>query len=103
MTYAIARSGGAASFAVYIMVQVVATLTATDQQVEAVPAAAPVPELALEEVVVPPPVVIGVPGVCMYLFLTCVLASTRVNFITIQAVKEVLKNGVQPGLKPAKA
>jgi hypothetical protein len=64
VTYAIARSGGAASFAVYIMVQVVATLTTTDQQAEAVPAAAPVPELALEEVVAPPPVVIDVPGVC---------------------------------------
>jgi hypothetical protein len=64
VTYAIARSGGAASFAVYIMVQVVATLTATDQQAEAVPAAALVPELALEEAVVLPAVPAENPGVC---------------------------------------
>jgi hypothetical protein len=103
VTYAIARSGGVASFTIYVFVTVLATLTAEDQRAEAAPAAAPVPELALEEVVAPPPVVIGVPGVCIYLFLTCALASTRVSFSTIRAVKEVLKNGVQPGLKPAKA
>jgi hypothetical protein len=64
VTYAIARSGGVASFTVYVFVTVLATLTAEDQRAEAAPVAAPVPELALEEVVAPPPVVIGVPGVC---------------------------------------
>jgi hypothetical protein len=69
VTYAIARSGGVASFTIYIFVTVLATLTAEDQRAEAAPAAAPVPELALEEVVAPPPVVVAVPGVCIYPFL----------------------------------
>jgi hypothetical protein len=68
VTYAIARSGGAASVAIYIMVQVVATLTATDQQAEAVPAAAPVEELALEEAVGLPPAPAENPGVCTLIF-----------------------------------
>jgi hypothetical protein len=91
VTYAIARSGGVASFTVYVFVTVLATLTAEDQRAEAAPAAAPVPELALEEVVAPPPVVAGVPGVCIYLFLTCASASTRVSYIyTVHIVGGVL-------------
>ncbi len=64
MTYAIAQSGGIASMAVYIVVAVLTALTAEDLQAEAVPAAAPVEELALEEAVVLPPVPAENPGVC---------------------------------------
>jgi hypothetical protein len=64
VAYAVARSGGIASFTIYVFVTVLATLTAEDQRAEAAPAAAPVPELALEEIVAPPPVVGEVPGVC---------------------------------------
>ncbi len=64
MTYAIAKSGGVASFSIYVFVTVLATLTAEDQRAEAAPAAAPVEDLALEEAVVLPPVPAENPGVC---------------------------------------
>jgi hypothetical protein len=64
VTYAIAQSGGIASMAVYIVVAILTALTAEDRQAEAVPAAAPVEELALEEAVVLPPVPADNPGVC---------------------------------------
>jgi hypothetical protein len=49
---------------VYVVVRVLTALTAEDQQAEAVPAAAPVEELALEEAVVLPAVPAENPGVC---------------------------------------
>ncbi len=64
VTYAIAKSGGVASFSIYVFVTVLATLTAEDQRAEAAPAAAPVDDLALEEAVVLPPVPAENPGVC---------------------------------------
>jgi hypothetical protein len=63
VAYAIARSGGVASMAIYIVVAVLTTLTAEDRA-EAAPAAALVEELALEEAVVLPPVPAENPGVC---------------------------------------
>ncbi len=63
MTYAVARSGGAVSMVAYVFITVVTTLTAEDPNLGAAPAAAPVPELALEEAVVPP-VPAENPGVC---------------------------------------
>jgi hypothetical protein len=59
VTYVIARS-----VAVYVVVMVLTALTAEDQRAEAGPVAAHVPELALEEVVAPPPVAVEAPGVC---------------------------------------
>jgi hypothetical protein len=64
VTYALARSGGAVSTVVYVLVMVVTVLTAEDQRAEVAPAAAPVEELALEEAVVLPPVPAENPGVC---------------------------------------
>jgi hypothetical protein len=61
VTYAIARSGGVASMAMYIFVSV---LTALTSDAEAAPVAAPVEELALEEAVVLPAVPAENPGVC---------------------------------------
>jgi hypothetical protein len=64
VTYAIAQSGGVGTMVVYVVVRVLTALTAEDQQAEAVPAAAPVEELALEEAVVLPAVPAENPGVC---------------------------------------
>jgi hypothetical protein len=64
VTYAIAQSGGVVSMVAYVLVAVLTALTAEDPQAEAVPVAAPVEELALEEAVVLPPVPAENPGVC---------------------------------------
>ncbi len=64
VTYAIAQSGGVVSMVAYVLVAVLTALTAENSQAEAVPAAAPVEELALEEAVVLPPVPAENPGVC---------------------------------------
>ncbi len=64
MTYAIARSGGAASMVVYVAVTVLTALTSENQHAEAAPGVAAVEELVLEEVVAPPPVAAENPGVC---------------------------------------
>jgi hypothetical protein len=82
VTYALARSGGAATTALYFVAHIIAALVAEDRRMEAVPAiVAPIEELALEEAVVLPAVPAENPGVCTLYFLTCVPANTRVSFI----------------------